>query len=188
MTPRWSPTTPPAAFYATRFWWVLGYYGHTNVKVLNGGWKKWFGEGRPVSLDSPKIPEASFTVRQDPSMVCTLDHGVSCFGDADTIFLDVRSDGEWDGTNDRGNKRAGHIPGAVHLEWLNFVTDDRHQTFKPAHEVRAMLAERGRHAGQADHNLLTGRYPCGARSICLDHAGLRPSAQLRRLHGRVGQP
>ena len=131
------------SLYATRFWWVLGYYGHTNVKVLNGGWKKWFGEGRPVSLDSPKIPEASFTVRQDPSMVCTLDHGVSCVGDADTIFLDVRSDGEWDGTNDRGNKRAGHIPGAVHLEWLNFVTDDRHQTFKPAHEVRAMLAERG---------------------------------------------
>jgi thiosulfate/3-mercaptopyruvate sulfurtransferase len=72
-----------------------------------------------------------------------MDYGVSQIGQPDTIFLDVRSDGEWMGTNDRGNKRAGHIPGAIHLEWLNFVTDDRHQTIKPANELRAMLEERG---------------------------------------------
>ena len=39
------------SLYSTRFWWVLNYYGHTNVKVLNGGWKKWFDEGRPTSID-----------------------------------------------------------------------------------------------------------------------------------------
>ena len=41
------------SLYSTRFWWVLNYYGHTNVKVLNGGWKKWFDEGRPTSIDRP---------------------------------------------------------------------------------------------------------------------------------------
>ena len=76
-------------------------------------------------------------------MVCTLDYGVSNIGNSDILFLDVRADGEWDGTNDRGNSRAGRVPGAVHLEWLNFVTSDSHQTFKTASELRAMLEKVG---------------------------------------------
>ena len=131
------------SLWATRFWWVLSYYGHTNVKVLNGGWNKWFDEGRPVILDRPEVSSATFQVRERPELVCSLDYGVGQVGQADTVFLDVRSDGEWDGTSDRGNKRSGHIPGAVHLEWLNFVTSDRYQTLKPAHELREMLEERG---------------------------------------------
>ena len=42
------------SLYATRFWWVLSYYGHTNVVVLNGGWRKWFDEGRPATLERPR--------------------------------------------------------------------------------------------------------------------------------------
>ena len=128
---------------ATRFWWVLNYYGHTNVKVLNGGWRKWFDEGRPITLDSPEIKTSTFTPDENHNLVCTLDYGVSQVGNPDTIFLDVRSDGEWEGTNDRGNKRSGHVPEAIHLEWLNFITDDKHRTFKAASELRAMLEERG---------------------------------------------
>ena len=128
---------------ATRFWWVLNYYGHSNVKVLNGGWRKWFDEGRPITLDSPEIQATTFTPHENPDLVCTLDYGVSQVGNPDTIFLDVRSDGEWEGTNDRGNKRAGRVPEAIHLEWLNFITDDKHRTLKPANELRAMLEERG---------------------------------------------
>ena len=128
---------------ATRFWWVLNYYGHTNVKVLNGGWRKWFDEGRPISLDSPEIKTSTFTPDENPDLVCTLDYGVSQVGNPDTIFLDVRSDGEWEGTNDRGNKRSGHVPVAIHLEWLNFITDDKQRTFKAASELSAMLEKRG---------------------------------------------
>ena len=64
-------------------------------------------------------------------------------GSADVVFLDVRTDGEWDGSNDRGNKRAGHVPGAVHLEWLNFITGDRSRMFKSAEELRSMLESAG---------------------------------------------
>ena len=42
------------SLYAGRLWWALQYYGHRNVKVLNGGWKKWLHEGRPVSLEPPQ--------------------------------------------------------------------------------------------------------------------------------------
>ena len=132
------------SLYSTRFWWVLNYYGHTNVKVLNGGWKKWVDEGRQLSIDRPPDAGAvTFTPRTDDSLICTLDYGVSQVGNPDTVFLDVRSDGEWDGSNDRDNARAGRVPGAVHLEWLNLISEDRHRMFKSADELGAMLEPLG---------------------------------------------
>jgi thiosulfate/3-mercaptopyruvate sulfurtransferase len=128
---------------AARVWWVLNHYGHTNVKVLNGGWRKWVDEGRPIGFDAPSHPKVTFTPKVDDSLVCTLRHGLELVNDPDTVFLDVRSDGEWDGSNDRGNKRAGRIPGSVHVEWLNFVTSDKHRTIKPADELRKMLTAAG---------------------------------------------
>lgn len=125
--------------YAARFWWVLKHHGHTNVKVLNGGFNKWFDESRPMTTDVARPQRASFTAQENPDDICLIDHGVSQVGQPDTVFLDLRSDGEWTGKTDRGNKRVGHVPGAVHLEWLNFVTRDKYQTIKPASELREML-------------------------------------------------
>ena len=127
------------SLWASRFWWVLNYYGHTNAKVLDGGWKKWFDEGRPVSIDPPVPIEVTFTPSSDDTLICTLDQAVSKIDDSDVVFLDVRSDGEWEGTNSRGNSRSGRVPGSVHLEWLNFITDDKYHTIKSPSELRSML-------------------------------------------------
>ena len=129
--------------WAARLWWALNYYGHTGVKVLDGGWKKWFDEGRPVTLDEPETRPARFTPRTNADLYCTLDYGVAHVGDPGTVFLDVRSDEEWNGTQSRGNRRRGRIPGAVHLEWKNFITADKYQTFKSAGEIDRMLREVG---------------------------------------------
>ncbi len=129
--------------WATRFWWVLNYYGHSNVKVLNGGWKKWLDEGRSITDITPDRSGASFTPKVREELVCTLDYAINNLENKEVLFLDVRADSEWDGTNDRGNNRSGHVPGAVHLEWLNFITDDRHQTIKPASELRELLSSVG---------------------------------------------
>ena len=59
------------------------------------------------------------------------------------MYLDVRSDGEWMGTADRGNQRVGRIPNAVHLEWLNFLQDNPYKTFKEAGELRSLLEQAG---------------------------------------------
>jgi thiosulfate/3-mercaptopyruvate sulfurtransferase len=61
---------------------------------------------------------------------------------AERILLDVRSDAEWTGANTRGTKRGGRVPSAVHLEWLHYC-DSKTKKFKPAAELRAMLAEVG---------------------------------------------
>lgn len=131
------------SLWAARFWWALNYYGHTNVKVLNGGWRKWYAEGQATTDDSPTRAAATFTPKADEKLLCTVDYGVANVNNSDVLFLDVRSNGEWEGTNARGNKRVGRVPNSVHLEWLNFVTDDKIKTIKPADELRAMLEGAG---------------------------------------------
>jgi thiosulfate/3-mercaptopyruvate sulfurtransferase len=63
--------------------------------------------------------------------------------DPDTILLDVRASDEWSGENRRDCMRGGRIPGAVHLEWKNFVTEEEVPVFKPADELIDMLTEKG---------------------------------------------
>ena len=60
----------------------------------------------------------------------------------DAVIWDVRSDGEYDGSASRGNQRAGHIPGAVHLEWFNLVDRETHR-LKAPEEIRRILNEKG---------------------------------------------
>ncbi len=127
--------------YAARLWWALGLYGHTNVKVVNGGWNMWLAEGRPVTNAAVEYPKATFTPAPAPEQIATCDYLLGCVDNPDAVILDVRSDEEWTGEDDRDNERSGHIPGAVQLEWENFV-DERH-LFKPAGELQAMLASAG---------------------------------------------
>ena len=128
---------------AARFWWVLNYYGHTNVKVLNGGWRKWLAEGRPITDRASTAPRASFTPRVDELLIIRAEELKLAIGKEETVIWDVRSRGEYTGENTRGNKHGGHIPGAVHLEWSSVMDTEKLVTFKPASEIREMLAEIG---------------------------------------------
>ena len=129
--------------YATRLWWALNYYGHTNVKVLNGGWLKWLVEGRPITTINPKIPPgARFTPKINDSLMVTTEQLKKDYKKPKVVVWDVRSREEYTSTSTRGNRRPGHIPGAVHLEWLDLV-DDKTQMLKPAHELRRILNSKG---------------------------------------------
>jgi len=131
-----------SGLYATRFWWALNYYGHTQVKVLNGGWDKWLAEGRPVTNAVPQAKKATFTPRVQEELIARWDYVRDSIGRTDRTLLDVRSDEEWTGANARGTKRGGRVPSAVHLEWLNYV-DSKTKEFKPAEELRAMFHKVG---------------------------------------------
>ena len=128
---------------ASRMWWALNYYGHTNAKVLNGGWEKWFHEGRPVSREIPKVSTPVFTAVVNEDLMCPLDYGKSHVEDSKVLYLDMRSEGEWTGETTRGNKRSGHIPGAVHLEWTKFMNAEPNRTWKSAAELKALLDAAG---------------------------------------------
>ena len=128
---------------ASRLWWVLNYYGHTNVRVLNGGWWKWLAEGRPVSVGPGRTLESvMFSPEAHPDVLSTVDTLKAVHDRPNVIVWDTRSLAEYTGDNDRGNARKGHIPGAHHLEWQDLINPDDH-TFKPATEMRAMLGAAG---------------------------------------------
>ena len=131
------------SLYAARLWWALNYYGHTNVKVLDGGWRRWVSEGRKVDL-ARGVPATGvkFTPKANEAIMCRLDELKEAYNRPDVVVWDVRSDGEWDGSTDRGNQRKGHVTGAVHLEWFNVMDRETHQ-FKPAGEIRRILAGHG---------------------------------------------
>jgi thiosulfate/3-mercaptopyruvate sulfurtransferase len=131
------------SLYAARFWWALNYYGHTSVKVLDGGWRRWVQEGRAISFDRPQPPASvKFTPRVNDSIMVKVDELKAACRLSDAVVWDVRSNGEYDGSNSRGNRRVGHVPGAVHLEWFNLMDRDTHR-FKPAAAVRRLLSEHG---------------------------------------------
>ena len=130
-----------SGLYATRFWWALNYYGHTNAKALNGGWDTWLAEGRPVTNATTHPTKGTFTPQVNEDFIARRDQVQDAI-DTDTVLLDVRSDAEWTGENDRGTKRGGRVPGAVHLEWLNYI-DPKTKQFKPAAELRSMFAQAG---------------------------------------------
>ncbi|MDA0799223.1 MAG: rhodanese-like domain-containing protein [Chloroflexi bacterium] len=129
---------------AARLWWVLTYYGHTNVKVLNGGWKKWAAEGRPTEMDDAAAPAGSSTFTPKPAnheIESTVDKLKAAIGQDDTLIWDIRGAVEYTGEVDRGNSHSGHVPGAVNLEWVNLVNGD--DTFKSADDLAELLAPLG---------------------------------------------
>ena len=131
------------SLYSGRLWWALRYYGHNNAKVLNGGWRKWIAEGRPISIEEPEIgAKTRFTPRADASLISTTEELKGAYDRPEVVVWDVRSRGEYTGETSRNNRRPGHIPGAVHLEWLEMMDQDTH-TFKPAEEMRRTLASKG---------------------------------------------
>ena len=129
--------------YAARLYWALRYYGHADVRVLDGGFPKWFAEGGPVERKPNSYPPARFTPSPAPELIKKKTQVLESIEDTETVLWDVRSDEEWTGENDRGTARGGRLPGAVHLEWKNLVNQGDVPTIKPAAELRAMLEELG---------------------------------------------
>lgn len=126
-----------------RLWWVLDYYGHTQAKILNGGWHKWVKEKRPVTADVPAPRQAApFVVKVDPSKICLVDTLLADMQRPNVVIVDARSPAEYSGFDVRA-KRGGHIPGAINIDWRRNVTNDEVKTFKPAAELLKMYEAAG---------------------------------------------
>ena len=128
---------------AARFWWVINYNGHPNVKVLDGGWRRWASEGWPVNFDRAVINQnVTFTPNVDDSLIVAMDEVVAGCSLPDVIKWDTRTSGEYGGTVNRRDQRKGHISGAVHLEWSDLMERDTHR-FKSPEVMRRILNSHG---------------------------------------------
>ena len=125
--------------------WSFLYYGHPDVRILDGGLVKWSREHRPMSTQVPDYPRALFVPKPEEALYCSLDQAKSVLSQPKTVFWDTRSLEEFEGTAPAGPRapvRMGRIPGAVHLEWKDLF-DEVTKTLKPAKELHALLASRG---------------------------------------------
>ena len=131
--------------FAARLWWVLRYYGHENAKVLNGGWQGWVSSGFPVSFETSKASDRvkAFLPSGVPDRLATIGQIKENYHDQNWRILDVRSADEYVGKDDRGNKRAGHIPDSIHLEWTRFLENSNDteavRRFRSADEIQELL-------------------------------------------------
>jgi thiosulfate/3-mercaptopyruvate sulfurtransferase len=132
--------------FATRLWWALRYYGHDRAAVLDGGFKKWQREERPLSTSILSPERALFTPSARPEIRVEVDEVATLSQDGgDTLLVDVRDNPTYRGDVFRG-ARAGHIPNAVNISAKSLVNDDG--TWKSRDDQAQILADGGVQPGQ----------------------------------------
>jgi len=121
---------------AARLWWLLNYYGHPAVRLLDGGYPKWVAEGRPVTAEVPRRGAATFTPRVRPEWRVAAAEVRRLIGDPRVRLVDNRGPRDFRGEVGRG-ERKGRIPGAVNVPISSFW-EGPHKTWKPEAALRAI--------------------------------------------------
>jgi thiosulfate/3-mercaptopyruvate sulfurtransferase len=98
---------------AARAWWLLRYFGHRRVAVLDGGLAGWLHEGYPVQREAPLVERGDFEAR--PGGMPLIDAGGAADLAARGVLLDARAPERFRGEHEPVDPVAGHIPGAVNL-------------------------------------------------------------------------
>ena len=140
---------------APRAWWMFLSYGHSNVRVLNGGLKKWRAEGRPVESGDFKAKPASFKATYEPRRVRSMEQMVANVGSKAEQVIDARAAERFEGRapEPRPGIRSGHIPGARNVPY-NQLFDAATGAMKPLDDLRESLHRRRRQARCTDRDKL----------------------------------
>jgi thiosulfate/3-mercaptopyruvate sulfurtransferase len=134
-------------WFAAYAYWYFKLYGHRDVKLLDGGRKKWELDNRTLVTDVPQRPAASYSAQsQNKSIRAFRDEVVSAIGAKNLV--DVRSPDEYAGRllapahlPQEQAQRAGHIPTALSVPWSKAANEDG--TFKSDEDLRKLYAEAG---------------------------------------------
>jgi thiosulfate/3-mercaptopyruvate sulfurtransferase len=165
-------------WFAAYAYWYFKLYGHGDVKLLDGGRKKWELDNRPLAKDRVSRPATQYTAKDpDLSIRAFRDEVVAAIGGKNLV--DVRSPDEYAGRllapahlPQEQAQRAGHIPTAVNVPWSKAANEDG--TFKSDDELRAIYAEAG--------------FDGGKPTIAYCRIGERSSHTWFALHELLGHP
>jgi thiosulfate/3-mercaptopyruvate sulfurtransferase len=136
-------------WFAAYAYWLFKYRGVENVKLLNGGKKKWERESRLLGQDVPEIKPATFEIGAErPELRVFREDVLQHVGSGTTAFVDVRSPEEFRGEllapphlPQEQAQVPGHIPGAANITWSKAARDDG--SFKPADELKELYESEG---------------------------------------------
>ncbi|MCR5979733.1 sulfurtransferase [Gordonia jinghuaiqii] len=134
-------------WFAAYAYWYFKLYGHNDVKLLDGGRKKWELDGRPLSSDPVSRPATEYKAAEpDLSIRAFRDEVIDAIGVKNLV--DVRSPDEFSGKilapahlPQEQSQRPGHIPGAISVPWSKAANEDG--TFKSDEELEKLYGEAG---------------------------------------------
>jgi thiosulfate/3-mercaptopyruvate sulfurtransferase len=127
---------------AGRLVWTLEVMGHRHRSLLDGGLAAWVNERHPVDGHTADLRPAHYPVAYGEAAYADMAHVLEHLHDPGVVLVDARSEAEYRGLK-RYASRGGHIPGAVHLDWLELMDQGRNLRLKPEPELRALFEERG---------------------------------------------
>jgi thiosulfate/3-mercaptopyruvate sulfurtransferase len=132
-------------WFAAWAFWQLKVYGHQDVRLMDGGRKKWLAEGRELSTDAPKAARKTYKAKDpDNSLRAFLPEVQEAVKGKKTALIDVRSHAEFTGEIlappglPETCQRGGHIPGAKNIPWAKVANDDG--TFRSVDELKQLYA------------------------------------------------
>ena len=136
-------------WFAAYALWLLEYYDIDNVKLMNGGRKKWLDEGRELTAETPSYSATGFRAKGPKEDIRALrDFVAKKLDKKDVALVDVRSPKEFSGEllapdnlPQEGAQRGGHIPGAKNIPWGQAVAEDG--TFKSREELEKLYGDQG---------------------------------------------
>ncbi|MBZ5694247.1 MAG: sulfurtransferase [Acidobacteriia bacterium] len=136
-------------WFAAYALWQLKYYGHQDVRLMNGGRKKWLEEKRPLTADAPKVAAATYRATGPDESLRAYKDQVLAIVQRKTAgrLVDVRSVDEFTGKiiappgMSETAQRAGHIPTAANIPWAQAANEDG--TFKSADQLKQLYQGKG---------------------------------------------
>ena len=136
-------------WFATYALWLFQYFGHRNVKIMNGGRTKWEQERLPMTKEVPVYAATAYHAKEPDLSIRVFREDVLKHLEAHKPLVDVRSPKEYTGEllhmpnyPQEGALRGGHIPGAVSIPWSQAV-NEANSTFKSADELWDLYQSRG---------------------------------------------
>lgn len=120
--------------------YILRFLGHPDARILDGGFRKWLKEGRPVTQEVPKPAKATYLAQPNLNWALKTEALKTAEG-RNALILDARSIAEYTGKDAGGARQAGHIPGAKSLPWTLLAGEL--ETFKAPEEMRRVLLAAG---------------------------------------------
>jgi len=136
-------------WFAAFAFWTFAIYGHADIRLLNGGRRKWIDEGRETTEAVPTATPTRYEAGQpNTSLRSFRDDVLKVIGRDDISLVDVRSPAEFKGEISappeyptEGAQRSGHIPGAANIPWAQAIQDD--DTFKPVEQLAELYGSKG---------------------------------------------
>ncbi len=124
--------------WAGRFIWTLDVIGHRNYSLLDGGLHSWYKEQHPVTSEVRAVEATSVNLTLHTDVIAELDTVLNSLQDPNIKIWDARSREEYLGLRS-GAMRAGHIPGALNLDWLEVMDPSRNLRLLPLSVLQAKI-------------------------------------------------